>query len=183
MINRIFFHPDFRRYVLFTADALNHMYAHVQRKWWQKEAGGEIYTADPDSHGFIITAATGPNPRDSRGRHSFNPDTVTATHDRERQFAQGRHAIGLWHTHPETWPSPSEKDRQTTDDYLKAFQNQRDRYLTVILGNQGDTPNMTVWSSGLNEWCRWVEAKKLDQIEKFAVPAHEFSQQAADRVR
>lgn len=166
MSNRIFFYPDFRRYVLFTADALDHMYAHAQRRCLQKEAGGEIYTLVSNAHGIIITTATGPNPGDRRGRHSFNPDVKATTQHREQQFAQGRHAVGLWHTHPETIPSPSGLDRRTTEDYLKAFQDQRERYLMAILGNRGDIPNMTVWSAGQNERCRWVE---LIESQKFSI--------------
>jgi integrative and conjugative element protein (TIGR02256 family) len=155
--NRIFFYPDFRRYVLFTADVLDHMYAHAQRQFWQKEAGGEIYTVDPDAHGLIITTATGPNPGDRRGRHSFNPNIDAATQDRERQFAQGRHAVGLWHTHPEARPTPSGRDRRATEEYLDAFRDDRGRYLMVILGNRGDPANMAVCSAELNDWSRWIE--------------------------
>jgi integrative and conjugative element protein (TIGR02256 family) len=165
MSNRIFFYPDFSRYVFFTESALDHMYAHVQRKLWQTEAGGEIYSADPDSHGLIITVATGPNPDDKRGRRSFNPDVDATTQHRNQQFEQGRHAVGLWHTHPEKNPSPSGLDRRTTEDYLVAFQGQRERYLMVILGNQGKVPNMAIWSAERNELSQWIElieAKKLD---------------------
>lgn len=157
MSNRLFFYPDFRRYVLFTADTLDHMYAHAQRRLWQKEAGGESYTIDPDAHGLIITAVTGPNPGDRRGRHCFNPDIEATTRDRERQFAQGRHAVGLWHTHPEAWPSPSGQDRRTAEEYLNAFGGDRNLYLIVILGNRGDPPNMAVWSAGRNDRSRWIE--------------------------
>jgi integrative and conjugative element protein (TIGR02256 family) len=160
----MFFYPDFSRYVLFTRDALDHMYAHVQRRIWQTEAGGEIYSIDNDSHGLIITMATGPNPEDQRGRHSFNPDVEATTRHREQQFAQGRHAVGLWHTHPEPKPSPSLLDRRTTEDYLKAFQNQRKRYLMVILGNRGDPANMTVWFSGQNERSSWIELMEAKEL-------------------
>jgi integrative and conjugative element protein (TIGR02256 family) len=155
--NRIFFYPDFRRYVLFRADVLDHMYAHTQRRPWQKEAGGEIYTTDPDTHGLIITAATGPNSGDRRGRYSFNPDIEAATRDRERLFAQGLHAVGLWHTHPEARPVPSGLDHKTTDEYLEAFRGDRDFYLLVILGNRGNPPDIAVWSAGHNDRSRWVE--------------------------
>jgi len=175
MSNRVFFYPDFRRYVLFTADALDHMYAHAQRRWLQKEAGGEIYTLDSNAHGIIITTATGPNPGDRRGRHSFNPDVKATTRHREQQYAQGRHAVGLWHTHPETFPSPSGLDRQTTEDYLKAFQDQRKCYLMAILGNQGKTPNIAVWSAGQNEPCKWIELIEAHKPSGDALRQHRRS--------
>jgi integrative and conjugative element protein (TIGR02256 family) len=157
MSNRIFFCPDFRRYALFRANVLNHMYAHAQRRWWYKEAGGEFYTMEPNTPGLIITAATGPNSGDCRRRHFFNPDIKATTRDRERLFAQGLHAVGLWHTHPEAWPAPSELDHRTAEEYLEAFQGDRAYYLLVILGNCGNPPNMGVWSAGHNERSRWIE--------------------------
>ena len=166
--NRIFFYPDYRRYVLFTANVLDYMYAHAQRRFWQKEAGGEIYVINPDAHGLLITAATGPNPGDLRRRHSFNPDIKAATRDREQQFTLGRHAIGLWHTHPEPKPTPSSRDHRTTAKYLDAFGNDRNRYLMVILGDRGDPLNITVWSAGQNSWSRWtklLEANKDNPSE------------------
>jgi len=159
--NRIFFYPDFRRYVLFTEDALNHMYAHVQRRCWHKEAGGEIYTVALDNCALIITTATGPNPGDRRGRHSFNPDITATTRHREVQFAHDQHAVGLWHTHPEAQPSPSGQDKKTTEEYLEAFRDDRDRYLMVILGNRGEFPNMAVWSVELSAKGRWVELNEV----------------------
>lgn len=161
MTIRIFFDRDFTRYVLFTADALAHTYAHVQRRLWHKEAGGELFANDPDAAGLVVTAATGPNPRDRRSRCSWNPDTETADRDRQQQFVLGRHAVGLWHTHPESSPSPSGQDRRTTDDYLAAFDGERTRYLMVILGNRGDPPNMAVWAAGRelrNTWIELIEA-------------------------
>lgn len=157
MSNRIYFYPDFRRYVLFTANALEHMYAHIQRHSEQLEAGGEIYCAAPESHGLVIAVATGPNPGDQRGYHSFNPDIKATTRHREQQFAQGRHAVGLWHTHPEARPSPSGRDHRTTKEYLDAFHGDRERYLMVILGNHGIPANMAVWSAERNERRRWIE--------------------------
>ncbi len=157
MKNRIFFYPNYHRYVLITEGALNHMYAHIQLRCWQKEAGGELYAVEPDAHGIVISTATGPNPKDRRGRTYFNPHITATTQHREYQFSQGRHAVGLWHTHPEPWPLPSLLDRRTTEEYLGAFQNQRENYLMIILGNRGKTPNMAVCSAGTDEQGGWVE--------------------------
>lgn len=157
MNNRLFFFPGYGRYVLFTAAALEHMYRHAQRRIWHKEAGGEIYAIDPDANGLTITSALGPNRGDRRTRCSFNPDIEAAKRDRERQFAVGLHAVGLWHTHPEPYPSPSGQDRQTTEEYLSAFQGDRERYLMVIVGNCDTPPNMKVWAASQGTRDTWVE--------------------------
>jgi integrative and conjugative element protein (TIGR02256 family) len=155
--NRIYFYPDYGRYVLFTVTVLEHMYEHIQRRLWHKEAGGEIYTIDPAARGLIVASATGPNKGDHRTRHSFNPNIEASKLDRDRQFALGLHAVGLWHTHPEPFPTPSGLDHKATEDYLRGFCGDRDRYFMVILGNSGDTPNMAVWVADQNTRTKWVE--------------------------
>lgn len=142
---RIFFYPDAARYVLFTEPALIHMYAHTQRHPWQKEAGGEIFSMYPGSAGLIIHSATGPNSNDRRRRNSWNPDIKAADLNRQTEFAQGKHAVGLWHTHPEPFPSPSTQDRKTTQEYLATFNSDRSRYLMVIVGNRNSPPAIGVW--------------------------------------
>jgi integrative and conjugative element protein (TIGR02256 family) len=166
---RIFFYPDSTRYVLFTEQALVHMYAQAQRRPWQKEAGGEFFSAEPDAAGLVITSAIGPNPRDRRSRHAWNPDTSAADLGRQAEFALGRHAVGLWHTHPEPSPSPSSLDRQTTQEYLEAFQGGRSRYLMVIIGNRGSPPAMGVWvatSEGHGGWLMLSECAAHTSISR-----------------
>ncbi|WP_200906901.1 Mov34/MPN/PAD-1 family protein [Paracidovorax avenae] len=155
---RTFFSPDMSRYVLFTESVLSHMYSHAQRKLFQTEAGGEIYSRTPYYSSLVVDDASGPHPRDRRSRRSFNPDIEATTQARHDKYEQGRHAVGLWHTHPERQPTPSGMDRRTTEDYFRAFNSDRERYLTVIIGNRGTVPAMTVWSTEkCGKWIRWVE--------------------------
>lgn len=155
---RTFFTPGCDQYVLFTAAALAHMYAHVQRHRRSKEAGGELFSVAPESDSLVIDVATGPHPSDRRGRHSFQPDVEVATAERLAQFTRNRHAVGLWHTHPEPFPSPSSRDRKTTAEYFAGFSGERDRYLMVILGDRHDPPAMVVWGLDAVGWNRWIEA-------------------------
>lgn len=160
-MNRIFFYPDNTRYVLFTEPVLSHMYAHAQRKLWQKEAGGEVFSSDPYSSGLIIYSATGPNRADYRRRCAWNPDIKASDRNRQIEFAHNRHVVGLWHTHPEIHPSPSARDQKTTWEYLDSFQGDRSRYLMVIIGNHGRVPNMGVWLASCQpsrEWTQLCEA-------------------------
>ncbi|ASD20694.1 Mov34/MPN/PAD-1 family protein [Pseudomonas aeruginosa] len=156
--------PGGSRYVLFTQPVLDYMYSHAQRRWWQKEAGGEIFSRVPDSSGLIIDTVAGPNPNDRRSRHSWNPDCLAGDADRLSQFQQGLHAVGLWHTHPEPVPQPSARDRETTIDYLKAFNKERSRYLMVIIGNRGTPPTMSVWITLQERRGSWV------QLQESAIP-------------
>jgi integrative and conjugative element protein (TIGR02256 family) len=159
----IFFYPDFTRYALFTEEVLARMYAHIQHWPWQKEAGGEIFSTTPDAAGLIVNSATGPNSRDQRTRNAWIPDTTSADRDRQTEFAMSKHSVDLWHTHPESSPSPSNLDRQTTREYLESFQGDRHRYLMVIIGNRGRPPSMGVWvttSKRHDDWIRLVEWKR-----------------------
>ncbi len=161
-MNRLFFYPDYQRYVLFTAPALEHMYRCRQRWVWQKEAGGELFAVDPGADGIIITAAMGPAPEDYRARYAFNPNVEAGYRERVRQFNLGLHAVGLWHTHPEKNPKPSGLDQRTTEDYLNAFLGDRERYLMAIIGNRGDFPNMQVWSASRSRRARWYMLQEID---------------------
>lgn len=155
---RTFFSPDMSRYVLFTERVLSHMYFYAQRKMFQTEAGGEVYSQAPYYSSLVIDDAAGPHPRDRRSRRSFNPDIEATTQARYAKYEQGWHAVGLWHTHPERLPTPSAMDRRTTEEYLQAFKGDRERYLTVIIGNRGGVPGMTVWSAeNCGMWIRWGE--------------------------
>lgn len=158
MTCRTFFSPDMERYVLFTESALQNIYSHAQRNWTQKEAGGEIYSPAPNSTRLVVDTVAGPHLQDQRSRHSYNPDLVATDKARKEEYMRGRHAIGLWHTHPERNPNPSGTDRRTTEQYLQAFKKERDRYLSIIIGNRGEIPAMTVWSAEKDGcWQRWNE--------------------------
>ncbi|MBU9322997.1 Mov34/MPN/PAD-1 family protein [Burkholderia gladioli] len=155
---RTFFSPDKARYVLFTESVLQHMYGYAQRDRHQTEAGGELFSPSPYSSGLLVDAIAGPHSGDRRSRNACNPDVRATTQARNSQYERGRHAIGLWHTHPEPRPSPSGRDRATTEDYLQGFGEDRERYLTVIIGNRSETPAMTVWSAEkCGSWQCWVE--------------------------
>jgi len=160
MMYRIFMFPGLDRYVLFETRALEHIYAHAQRRFWHKEAGGEIFSADPNSSNLVVAAAAGPNPEDCRSRSFFNPDRQSTTRNREQMMNQGLHAVGLWHTHPEAKPSPSHLDQETTETYLRSFEDERERYLMVILGNRAYPLALSVWSAesrGANSWVELIE--------------------------
>jgi integrative and conjugative element protein (TIGR02256 family) len=167
-MSKVFFYPDNSQYVLFTDHVLAHMYEHAQRRLWQKEAGGEIFSSEPDSHGLIISNAMGPNPADQRRRHAWNPDVKASDRNRQIEFEQYRHAVGLWHTHPESAPSPSWRDQKTTWEYLDSFEGDRSRYFMVIIGNRGSVPAMTVWvasSQSSRNWIQLNESKSRTQVD------------------
>lgn len=160
MNSRSFFLPDKSGYVIFEPGELEHMYAHMQRWFYQKEAGGQIFSEAPEESAVIIKSITGPNLGDKRQRHGYVPDPKQATVDRLLQLQQGRYPVGLWHTHPEVHPEPSVLDQQTTKEWLSDFRGAMHGFLLVILGNKGDPPNMAVWLATLAVRENWIRLEE-----------------------
>lgn len=161
MNNRQFYLPDGAGYVLFDEPVLTHMYGYAQKRWLDREAGGQLFSHTPHDSAVIITHATGPHRSDVRRRHAFIPDARRATADRHSHFAEGRYAVGLWHTHPEANPMPSVQDRVTAMGYLDAFEGAMTGFLLVILGNQGSPLHMALWlarADHRSNWLKLVEA-------------------------
>lgn len=145
MKSRKFELPDSEGAVVFSGAVLMHMYRWAQRRFYDREAGGQIFSPAPHVGLVEVSHASGPNPDDRRGRHSILWDVDQANQDRLVHFAEGRHAVGLWHTHPEARPKPSGQDEQTTRQFLDAFSGSMKGFLLVIVGNKGTPPNITVW--------------------------------------
>lgn len=130
---------------MFSKEVLNQMYQNAQVKFWHKEAGGQLFSPSPNEKKVVISKLTGPYEEDNRSRHKFNPNINLINRDRIELFAESLYPVGLWHTHPESKPTPSRIDTKTTVDYLKAFNGQAVGFLLVIIGNKGLPPNITVW--------------------------------------
>lgn len=160
MSSRTFKLPANRGYLIFEDVVLQHMYRHVQTRLWDREAGGQLFSPAPHISKVVISVATGPHRRDKRTRYQFVPNLSSATRDRETQFAIGRHAVGLWHTHPEDNPEPSGLDCTTTREYLDAFNGEMEGFLLVILGRSGSPFNMAVWmvhNKPAGSWTQLIE--------------------------
>jgi len=160
MSSRLFYLPDNHGYVLFDGPVLAHMYGHAQTRWFQREAGGQLFSPTPQDTAVIISHATGPYTSDMRRRHAFVPDARQATDDRHRHFLEHRHAVGLWHTHPEANPTPSAQDRATAQDFLSEFDGHMTGFLLVILGNKGQPFNLAVWLAQMNNHSNWVRLRE-----------------------
>lgn len=139
------------------------MSEYAQTSCWNREAGGQLFSATPEQPVVTISLATGPYRQDRRTRWSFNPDIRKATEDRNQQFAKGLYPAGLWHTHPESQPTPSNCDRVTTMEYLDAFQGDMEGFLLAILGNKGNPRNLTVWLAGISHTMHWIQLPEIGE--------------------
>ena len=156
MMSRAFRHPGNNGVVVFSPEVLAHMYGHAQRGYFAREAGGQLFSPVVHRPVVEVTHSTGPNPGDRRSRHKIDWDVAQADADRATHFANGRHVIGLWHTHPEANPSPSGQDEKTTRQFLDALEGNMQGFLLIIVGNKGETPNMGVWVAQVGPRKSWV---------------------------
>lgn len=107
--------------VIFTAEAVSQMRAHTQRTAREPEAGGVLLGRHLiDSQDLVVDEVTVPQKEDRRSRFSFFRSKSHSTLAYQRwNDSNGRMAyLGLWHTHPESDPSPSCVDRR---DWTKAI--------------------------------------------------------------
>jgi proteasome lid subunit RPN8/RPN11 len=128
----------------FSAAANSTMYTHAQTGCNSRESVGQLYTRDLTGETVEIELATWMKPKfASWGRVKF--DTKKAFAERIALFEQGYHCIGIWHTHPEPYPSPSSEDRTLARDYAKSAQTQLDGIVFVIVGTLAPPDCYKVW--------------------------------------
>lgn len=127
--------------------ALSQMRLYAQRRWWHREAGGALLGRHLlDSNDIVVDEVTTPQQRDMRSRFGFFRSQQHGEVARER-WAEEQMSIaylGLWHTHPEPYPTPSDTDKR---DWLKAVKTdmfEGDRLFFPIVG----TNLIRVWCLG-----------------------------------
>lgn len=161
--DRYFILPNDAGLIHFSCDVLSHIYGFAQNSIMDKEAGGQLFSRNPDSSIVSITIATGPYKEDSRSRIQFNPNLKIANNDRELFFSKGYYAVGLWHTHAEAYPKPSHNDKVTTFEYLKAFNGELRGFIQAIIGNSNPRNSLSIWLASTDKKNNWVELKEKYQ--------------------
>lgn len=160
MIDRYFILPNDAGILQFTSEVLEHIYSYAQINKKDKEAGGQLFSESPHNSLVLISVVTGPYAEDSRSITHFNPCLRHINLDREQLFKNGLHATGLWHTHPESNPNPSNEDRITTLKYLDAFDGEMSGFIQVIMGNTRSSDSLCVWLASTDKRSKWVKLKE-----------------------
>lgn len=109
--------------LIITRQAVEQLLAHVQKRYWQREAGGVLLGRHLlDSDDVVVDEITSPQSSDRRSRFSFFRSKKHEHIARQRWLAEAHTMayLGLWHTHPEDSPTPSSIDRE---DWLQAVNN------------------------------------------------------------
>jgi integrative and conjugative element protein (TIGR02256 family) len=115
------------------ARALATFDAHRQLRFYQREAGGQLFARIRDDD-WEIVAATGPRSKDRRGRFSFWPHRASEQEEIFAQHARGLDYVGDWHTHPEDQPSPSSNDLLSIEEVVRCSTHHLPGFLLLIVG-------------------------------------------------
>lgn len=116
-------------------EALTTFDAHRQRRFYQREAGGQLFARVRDDD-WEIFAATGPRSRDRRGRFSFRPHRASEQEEIFQHYALGLDYVGDWHTHPEDMPTPSPDDLSSIAEVVRRSTHHLPGFLLVIVGRR-----------------------------------------------
>jgi len=104
-----------------------------QRKFFQTEAGGQLFAEFSGADTFIVEA-TPPRETDKRRRYSFQPDRELQLSDIENRHVHGRHYVGDWHTHPQRVPNPSPVDIGSMVECFHKSSHVLKAFILIVVG-------------------------------------------------
>lgn len=119
--------------IVFAQAVLNHFAKHRQDKPEKTEAGGLLF-AKVDFLDIHVQKVTGPRTRDIRKRTLFRPHGPSEQKEIDKFHKRGLHFVGVWHTHPEAVPSPSQLDISSICGTFSRSVHSRDGFILVIVG-------------------------------------------------
>ncbi|WP_174864241.1 Mov34/MPN/PAD-1 family protein [Comamonas jiangduensis] len=125
--------------------ALQQMQAFAQRRWWHCEAGGVLLGRHLlDSHDVVVDEVSTPQSSDRRSRFGFfrSYKHEQIAHQRWLEHEQTSAYLGLWHTHPEADPTPSDVDLRDWQQAVSRDAFEGHRLFFPIIG----THNIRIWT-------------------------------------
>jgi len=141
--------PNSDHKIIIGEDVLETLSGYRQKKN-DPEAGGLLFAKFkfPEVH---IVEASPPNDKDKRWKTLFMPNRIIQRHLIKKQFKEGCHFIGEWHTHPISTPSPSALDLNSTKDCFLKSAHELNYFIMVIVGNS--FKELELWVSIHNANC------------------------------
>jgi integrative and conjugative element protein (TIGR02256 family) len=124
--------------LVLTDPVVDHLRRHRQLRWYQGEAGGQLF-AHFNSNRILVEEATGPRRTDRRTRTSYVPDRRAEQVEILDRHARGLHYVGDWHTHPEQYSCPSSRDAWSIADCVAKSTHQLNGFVLVVVG-QAEPP-------------------------------------------
>ncbi|SEE66189.1 integrative and conjugative element protein, VC0181 family [Rhizobiales bacterium GAS188] len=119
--------------LIFCPSVVAHFQKYRQLRWWQREAGGQLFPrfALPD---ITVEEATGPHRGDWRTRFTYQPNRRAEQQEIAERHRRGLHFVGDWHTHPEAVPTPSARDMQSMGELFARSEHALNGFVLLIVG-------------------------------------------------
>jgi len=138
-----------KKRVILTEAAVVKLRAHVQTSFSTPEAGGALLGRHLcESDDIVVDEVTIPQKQDRRSRFSFFRSSRHSDVAMVRwKESRGRVAyLGLWHTHPEPFPTPSQTDLTDWKNAIRKDSFEGEKLFFVIVG----TEEVGVWIGSRN---------------------------------
>jgi len=120
--------------LILETQVLEHFHVYQQRRWYQKESGGQLF-AQIEGDVIRVAEATGPRKTDKRSRFSYVADRRTERQEIRDRYVQELHYVGDWHTHPERTPKPSSLDVESIRECVRRSTHRLNAFVLVVVGN------------------------------------------------
>lgn len=125
--------------VIFTKRVMKIMESYRQVKADQHESGG-ILLGRIFSNRIVVEHVSEPSQADRSGRYFFERNVRIAQQIVDIKWKESGGEIiylGEWHTHPESFPTPSITDKRLISNMLRDSKMEIDFLLMVIVGTKG----------------------------------------------
>lgn len=129
--------------IILSDEALSIMSKYRQVKPMAKEAGGQLF-AKFEGANTLIVEATKPKILDKRSHYGFKPNRLLQRLEIYDRYRKGLHFVGDWHTHPEKFPSPSNKDISDMAECFHLSTHNLRAFIMVIVGTEPEPKGLHV---------------------------------------
>lgn len=160
-----------RQRFIIVEHALQQMLAFTQRRWWDSEAGGVLLGRHLlDSYDLVVDEVSTPQSSDCRSRFGFFRSSQHEQLARQRWLKEKSTSayLGLWHTHPERDPTPSDVDQRDWKQAVAGDTYEGTRLFFPIVG----THCIRVWTLSRRGTFRELKLENNNaQSESIAEPS------------
>src|ERR1700682_2192750 len=158
--------------LLFTPKVLAHFRRHQQRRFFNREAGGQLFATFANNE-ITIVEATGPRRTDRRSRYSYIPDRTEEQREIVERHPLGLHFVGDWHTPPEHHGCPSSTDLSSIRETVRKSRHSLNGFVLVVIGYSALPASMHV---SLHDGDREFELEVFDPTQPHGDALREISE-------
>ena len=138
--------------VRFSDEVVETLLAYRQKRF-HLESGGLLFSELSENDCVNIVDVSVPSRWDFRRHDRFRVHTGHAQKLINRQFFQGLHFVGDWHSHSEVAPTPSPTDNATIRDVFNQSKHELNYLLMVIIGSTVDfSRSYVAFTDGYREY-------------------------------